>query len=93
VSGTAYLGLDCSGSVSLLFQHAGINVTTRTASGFVNWGEPGRGKRVTVWANSAHVFLEIDDRFWGTSGSNFSSGPGWGSQTTVGFTPRHPEGL
>ena len=93
VSGNRWYGLDCSGSVSMLLQHAGWSVTTRESGAYVGWGEPGKGRRLTIWANDGHVFLEIDGRFWGTSGGNWSSGPGWGPQTTVGFTPSHPKGL
>jgi hypothetical protein len=93
VSGTRWNGLDCSGSVSMLLQHVGYRVTTRESGAYVGWGDSGKGRHLTIWANDGHVFLEIDGRFWGTSGGNWASGPGWGPQTTVGFTPSHPKGL
>jgi hypothetical protein len=93
VSGTAYEGLDCSGSVSMLLQHAGVKVPTMTAVEFSRWGERGPGRHVTIWANKGHVFLEIDGRFWGTTSKNYASGPGWNPQGIVGYVARHPAGL
>lgn len=83
--------LDCSGAVS---QILGIN--PRVSGAFVKWGQPGRGKNVTIYANSTHVFMEIDGHFWGTSRSNPAGGAGWipaGNVNVSGFTARHPAGM
>jgi hypothetical protein len=93
ISGSAYDGLDCSSSVSMLLQVAGMNMPTLDSTGFMSFGEPGPSDQFTIWANAAHVFVSIEGRDWGTSDANPFGGPGWAPQTTVGFTPRHLVGL
>jgi hypothetical protein len=93
ISGSAYDGLDCSSTVSMLLQHAGVNTPTLDSTGFMSFAQPGPGVRMTIWANSEHVFVTFEGRGWGTSDSNPYGGPGWAAHTTVGFTPRHLAGL
>ncbi len=93
ISGSAYDGLDCSSSVSMLLQASGVNTPTLDSTGFMSFGEEGSGQQFTIWADSEHVFVSIDGRDWGTSDANPYGGPGWAPQTTVGFTPRHLPGL
>ncbi len=93
VSGTAYVGLDCSSSVSMLLQASGVNTPTLDSTGFMNFSDSGPGHQFTIWANTTHVFVSIEGRDWGTSDANPSGGPGWAPHTTVGFTPRHLPGL
>jgi hypothetical protein len=93
VSGTAYVGLDCSGAVSMLLQVSGVNTPTLDSTAFMSFGNAGPGQQFTIWANPAHVFVSVDGRDWGTSDANPSGGPGWAPHTTVGFTPRHLPGL
>jgi hypothetical protein len=87
------VGLDCSSAVSLLFQSTGYHLSTMDSTHFMSWGQPGEGKHVTIWANTDHVFLDIDGRQWGTSFHRPYGSAGWGPQRTAGFTPRHPPGL
>lgn len=93
ISGSAYDGLDCSSAVSMLLQQAGVNTATLDSSEFMGFAQAGVGARFTIWADPAHVFVVLDGRGWGTSDSNPYGGPGWAPHTTVGFTPRHLEGL
>lgn len=87
-------GLDCSSSVSLVLQRAGYKLPTMTSGQLAGWGEPGPGRSVTIWANAEHVYLQIGDRYWGTSAENPRHGPGWHSaRSGAGFVPRHPTGL
>lgn len=85
---------DCSGAISRLFR-----INPRVSGQFASWGKPGKGKHVTVYANSGHVFVEINGRFFGTSRSNPGGGAGWipASQMSQSylsqFTKRHPNGL
>ena len=85
---------DCSGAVSAV-----LGVNPRVSGQFAAWGKPGRGKHVTIYANAEHVLMEIDGRFFGTSGSNPGGGAGWIPRTAVSksylsrFTARHPNGL
>jgi hypothetical protein len=94
VYGSAEAGLDCSSAVSLLLQHIGYELPTLTSGELAGWGDPGPGRHVTIWANAVHVYLQIDERFWGTSASNYRHGPGWHpARAPAGFVPRHPPGL
>jgi hypothetical protein len=93
ISGSAYHGLDCSSSVSMLLQLSGINTPTLDSTEFMAFGDPGPGTHLTIWANPTHVFVTLDGDDWGTSDQNPSGGPGWAPQSTAGFTPRHLAGL
>lgn len=93
VSGTAYVGLDCSSSVSMLLQASGVDTPTLDSTEFMSFSDSGPGHQFTIWANESHVFVSIEGRDWGTSDANSSGGPGWAPHTTVGFTPRHLPGL
>jgi hypothetical protein len=85
--------LDCSGAVSRV-----LGIDPRVSGQFETWGEPGPGRRVTVYANDVHVLMEIDGHFWGTSGANPGGGAGWIPRAQVTpeylarFTARHPRG-
>jgi hypothetical protein len=93
ISGSAYHGLDCSSSVSMLLQLSGINTPTLDSTEFMTFGDPGPGTYLTIWANPTHVFVTLDGKDWGTSDANPYGGPGWAPQSTAGFTPRHLAGL
>jgi transglycosylase-like protein with SLT domain len=93
VSGVSYDGLDCSSAVSMLLQASGVNTPTLDSTAFMSFGTAGPGRRFTIWANPAHVFVSIHGRGWGTNDANPYGGPGWALHTTVGFTPRHLPGL
>lgn len=88
------IGYDCSGAVSAV-----LGVNPRVSGEFASWGQPGKGKNVTIYANSTHVFMEINGQFWGTSGANKGGGAGWVPASHFskgylsGFTARHPVGL
>lgn len=86
--------LDCSGAVSQV-----LGIDPRVSGNYMNWGKPGRGKHVTVYANEEHVLMEINGHFWGTSKSNPGGGAGWIPRSQVSkdylrrFTARHPQGM
>lgn len=97
-TGTGDVGLDCSSSTSWLLQRIGYRLTTMTSGSFMSWGEPGPGRRVTIWTNPEHVYLEVKvngrSYYFGTSTENYRHGPGWHSpRSGSGFVARHPEGL
>jgi peptidoglycan hydrolase-like protein with peptidoglycan-binding domain len=85
---------DCSGAVS----HAlhGANLVTRPldSSDFESWGSRGRGKWITIYANSGHVYMVVAGLRFDTSGSG-EKGPRWRLTTapTSGYVSRHPAGL
>lgn len=94
VFGSPDQGLDCSSAVSLVLQTAGYQLTTMTSGKLQTWGQAGPGKVVTVWSNSTHTYLQIGNRFWGTSQQNYRHGPGWHTpRNPAGFIARHPPGL
>jgi hypothetical protein len=93
ISGSAYDGLDCSSSVSMLLQQSGVNTPTLDSTEFMSFGDPGPGHYFTIWANPEHVFVTLDGVDWGTNDANPYGGPGWAPEDTAGFTPRHLAGL
>lgn len=91
-------GLDCSSSTSLALWRAGMfpgNVAITSGEFAQSWGQPGRGERFTVWANSGHVWTQLHGvgNAWRFDTSPYGSG-GRGPRLratprpTDGFTPR-----
>lgn len=86
--------LDCSAAVA-----AALGVDVRTSGEFEKFGQAGKGKAVTLYANDGHVLMEINGHFWGTSASNPEGGPGWIKRADIpasylkNFTARHPAGM
>jgi cell wall-associated NlpC family hydrolase len=87
-------GYDCSGSVSYALAAAGLVTSPMVSGDFENWGDPGPGRWITIYANAGHVWMEVAGwRFvtvalaeggtrWARGGGEFS-----------GFVVRHPPGL
>jgi len=89
-------GYDCSGCVSYVLHHAGLLRTPDTSGGFRNFGVPGRGKHITVYAKSGHVFIDIAGLRLDTGYTNRrGEGPKWSTKPRPldGFVARHPPGL
>lgn len=93
IRGSKVTPLDCSGAVS-----RALGLDPRVSGEFAKWGNPGRGKSVTIYANAEHVLMEVNGRFWGTSKTNPGGGAGWIPRSAVSkeylsrFTARHPPG-
>jgi hypothetical protein len=87
-------GYDCSGSVSFALAAAGLLNGPLASGPLMSWGEPGRGKWVTIYANNGHVFMEVAGIRFDTSNSRVT-GSRWGNEmrSTAGFVARHPAGL
>lgn len=89
--GTKVTPLDCSGAVS-----AALGINPKVSGEFESWGAPGKGGRLTIYANSHHVLMEVDGKFWGTSASNPGGGAGWIKPGVITpeylkqFRARHP---
>jgi peptidoglycan hydrolase CwlO-like protein len=87
-------GYDCSGSVSYALAAAGLVSSPMVSGDFENWGDPGPGQWITIYANAGHVWMDVAGwRFdtvalaeigtrWARGGGEFS-----------GFVVRHPPGL
>jgi cell wall-associated NlpC family hydrolase len=87
-------GYDCSGSVSYALHGAGLLDSALTSGDFMSWGAPGKGRWVTIYANSGHVYMVINGRRFDTTGRD-ESGSRWQSRSrsSAGYTVRHPPGL
>jgi hypothetical protein len=91
---TAY---DCSGSLSFVLAAAGLLHTTVTSGQLMHWGDPGRGKWITIFANLGHTFmyvagLRFDTVALAESGTRWSNRPADESGLSS-FAVRHPPGL
>jgi cell wall-associated NlpC family hydrolase len=92
---------DCSSSVEHLLYGGGLlPADYDAASGQLEqFGQPGPGRWVTIYASAAHVFMYVAGLRWDT---HDAAGPGDGStgigwhpliRSSDGFTVRHPAGL
>ena len=52
-------GYDCSGAVSYALAGGGFLQTPLDSSRLMHWGAPGRGRWLTVYANSGHTYAVI----------------------------------
>jgi cell wall-associated NlpC family hydrolase len=87
-------GYDCSGAVSYALHGAGLIATPMDSGEMMNWGVPGRGRWITVYANAGHAFAVIDGVRWDTAGDSSGTGPRWHPKmvSTAGYVARHPAG-
>ena len=87
-------GYDCSGSVSFALAAAGLLEGPMASGPLMSWGEPGKGKWITIYTHSGHVFMEVAGVLFDTSNARVT-GSRWGNQmrSTAGFVARHPPGL
>ena len=87
-------GYDCSGSVSYALHGGGLLSSALTSGGFMSWGDPGKGRRITIYASPSHVYMVIDGRRFDTTGRS-ESGTRWqaSDRSSAGYVVRHPPGL
>jgi Putative peptidoglycan binding domain len=87
-------GYDCSGSVSYALHGGGLLSSALTSSGFMRWGAPGRGRRITIYASPGHVYMVVDGRRFDTTGRH-ETGSRWQAshRSAAGYVVRHPPGL
>ena len=96
-------GADCSGTVSFALKAAGVLKTPLDSGSFMQWGEKGKGRWITVFTNPGHAYVKIaglrlDTSVAGMSrrrdiaASAFESGPRWRpmGRSPRGFVKRHP---
>jgi RNA polymerase sigma-70 factor (ECF subfamily) len=92
--------LDCSAAASLVLHRAGLLETSSalTSVRFAEeWGEPGEGRYVTVWASDEHVWIEFNleydhaERFDPTPLREAPDNPWFPGRggSYRGFSPRH----
>ncbi|MGI8803621.1 MAG: hypothetical protein ACR2KV_15890 [Solirubrobacteraceae bacterium] len=87
-------GYDCSGSVSYVLHAAGLLAAPEASGALTAYGEPGPGRRVTVYANPQHVLVSVDGRRFDTIALQ-QTGTRWAPQvgSVDGYVIRHPAGL
>ncbi len=91
---TAY---DCSGSLSFVLAASGLLNTTVTSGQLMNWGEPGPGKWITIFANAGHTFMYVAGLRFDTV-ALAETGTRWSNRSAdesnlASFSVRHPPGL
>ena len=87
-------GYDCSGSVSYALHGAGLLEQSMASGGFMNWGDPGPGQWITVYANPGHMYMVVAGLRFDTSG-RARAGTRWQKdpRPTQRYTISHPPGL
>jgi hypothetical protein len=90
-------GYDCSGAVSFALHHAGLLKDSLVARDFMRYGDPGRGKWITILSNREHAYLIIAGLRLDTTDFRYGgrAGPRWHRylRLGIGFEVRHPVGL
>jgi peptidoglycan hydrolase-like protein with peptidoglycan-binding domain len=87
-------GYDCSGSVSYALHGGGLLSRPLDSGGFMSYGRPGRGRRISIYASPGHVYMTIDGRRFDTS-ARYENGSRWSGRGRAGggYVVRHPPGL
>jgi putative peptidoglycan binding protein len=87
-------GYDCSGSVSYVLHAIGRLGRPLDSGELMSYGRAGRGRHITIYANSGHAFMVIDGRRFDTTG-RAQDGSRWhaSGRSTAGYVARHPPGL
>jgi peptidoglycan hydrolase-like protein with peptidoglycan-binding domain len=87
-------GYDCSGSVSYALHGAGLLDDAMPSGDFTDWGDPGPGQWVTLYAKSSHMFMVVAGIRFDTSGRT-KNNTRWQAdmRSTSGYTAVHPPGL
>jgi hypothetical protein len=89
---------DCSGTVSFALHGASLLDVPRDSSGFMRYGQRGKGAWITIYTNPGHAFVVIAGLRLDTSAAGDPSGlrgPRWrpNLRSTRGYKARHPVGL
>ena len=96
---------DCSATVSDVLYRAGLRGPVATdAAGMMSYGDPGPGKWISIYANTAHTWIVIAGRAFDTSHYGGpaipqGTGPRWLTDPTgnladgLSYVVRHPPGL
>ena len=96
---------DCSGATSFVLYGAGLlSANAETSTGLETFGDPGPGRWITLYANSAHVWIVVagiafDTADYGGAPVPAGSGPRWRADPLANlgdgqqYVVRHPAGL
>jgi cell wall-associated NlpC family hydrolase len=87
-------GYDCSGSMSYALHGAGLLDEALDSTGFMSFGDPGKGTWVTTYAHGSHSYMMVAGLRFDTSGLS-QDGSRWhtSKRSARGYTVRHPTGL
>ncbi len=88
-------GYDCSGAASYALHGGGLLKTPLDSSGMAKYGEPGKGKWISVYGAPGHGYLVVAGLRFDTSMTP-GNGPGWSKSmraTAENYRVRHPAGL
>ena len=87
-------GYDCSGSVSYVLHAAGLLSRALDSTGFMSYGDRGRGTWVTIRSNPSHAYMIVAGLRFDTS-ARAQTGSRWTEQmrSASGYRGRHPEGF
>jgi hypothetical protein len=89
-------GYDCSGAVSYALHGGSLLTSPLTSGSFETWGEAGRGRWITIYANAAHAYMVVAGLRFDTAGDESGTGPRWHPTTAAAasgrFIVRHPVG-
>lgn len=86
-------GYDCSGSVSFALAAAGLLDQPLDSTRFEQYGAPGPGRWITIYANATHAWMTVAGLRFDTGG--LRTGTRWQAsmRSTAGFVERHPPGF
>jgi len=86
---------DCSGSVSYALAAGGLLSSPETSGELENWGAPGPGRYITVYANAGHTYMYVDGILYDTAGRSGVYASRWQVQpvNNSGYVVRHYPGL
>jgi hypothetical protein len=88
-------GYDCSGAVSYVLRAAGMLSSPIPSGPLRGWGEPGKGRWITVFAHGGHAYVTVAGLRFDTSAmGSGGKGPRWRptKRSAKGFTVRHWSG-
>ena len=77
--------------MSYVLHAAGLLRSPEDSTELESYGQPGRGRSVTIYANSGHAFITIQGRRFDTV-AHAQTGSRWSNHmvSTAGFVARHP---
>ncbi len=89
-------GYDCSGAVSYALHGGRLLTSPLTSGSFETWGEAGRGRWISVYANAGHAYMVVAGLRFDTAGDESGTGPRWhptvAAAATGRYVVRHPVG-
>jgi cell wall-associated NlpC family hydrolase len=87
-------GYDCSGSVSYALHGGGLLNGALVSGDFADWGLPGEGSWISIYANAGHVYMVVAGMRFDTSARS-RSGSRWTMEqrSSDGFAVTHPKNL